>query len=271
MQSRDSTASASPVAFTLIELMVVIAIIAILASLLLPAISGAKSKAQATHCLNNLRQLHQGWAMYISEHDDHLPTNSDGDRAGKDADNPSWAAGWLRTANEVGDKSDGTDATLLTGPQYVQFGSIGGYVQNPDVYRCPGDKSGRARTMSMNSYMNGNGVWQSTNHMTFRKLAEIRNPSATWVVLDEREDSINDGYFAVEMTTRYSILDHPASYHNGAGNLSFADGHVETHRWLEATTSPPLRPGVHLSGVPIYTSIEDRDMKWLTEHTTQQK
>jgi prepilin-type N-terminal cleavage/methylation domain-containing protein/prepilin-type processing-associated H-X9-DG protein len=258
-------------AFTLIELMVVIAIIGVLAALLLPAIGAVKSKAQATQCLNNVRQLHTGWAMFISDHEDRLPYNSDGDRAGRDADNPSWVAGWLRTANEPGDKSDGTDTTLLVGPQYVPFGSIGGYVQNPDVYRCPGDKSGRVRTMSMNAYLNGNGVWQSANHVTFTRLGEIPNPSDIWVFIDEREDSINDGYFAVDMVTHYSMLDYPASYHNGSGTLSFADGHVENHRWVEATTSPPLVAGAHLSVNPRFTSPNDRDLIWLTERTTVPK
>ena len=119
--------------------------------------------------------------------------------------------------------------------------------------------------------MNGSGIWQQTNFVTFKRFSEIREPSKTWVFIDEREDSINDGYFAVDMTARYTIIDYPATYHNGSGTLSFADGHVESHRWMEATTSPRLRAGSHLPGGAKYSLPDDKDMEWLTQRTTVRK
>jgi len=255
-------------AFTLVELMVVVAVVGILAGLLLPVLGAAKSKARATECLSNIRQLHLGWSLFVSDHDDALPPVNDTPQAGRDAAHTSWVAGWLRTANEVGDHSDNSNSALLVGEQYAEFGSIGTYVKNAAVYRCPGDRSGRVRSMAINAYLNGTGVWQDPGHVTYRKLGEMQSPSHIWVIMDEREDSINDGYFAVDMTTRYSMLDYPASYHDESGNLSFADGHVESHRWVEATTKPRLQPGEHLSVNPIYTSAKDRDLQWLTERTT---
>jgi len=60
-------------AFTLMEMLVVIAVIAILAALLFPAISAAKARAKRMACLNNLRQISLGMRMYADDHHDTLP------------------------------------------------------------------------------------------------------------------------------------------------------------------------------------------------------
>jgi prepilin-type processing-associated H-X9-DG protein len=102
-------------------------------------------------------------------------------------------------------------------------------------------------------------------------------PTDIWVILDEREDSINDGWFAVSMNgtptpggtadpAAYMIIDFPASYHSGAAGFSFADGHSEIHKWRDPRTMPALRRGQDL-GLRV-SSPNNPDVAWFHQHTT---
>ena len=94
----------------------------------------------------------------------------------------------------------------------------------------------------------------------------------TFVFLDEREDSINDGYFVVDMTGYPNspgstiLVDYPASYHNKAGGLSFADGHSEIKKWRDPRTTPPLRKANLQLNIP---SPNNKDILWMQERSTR--
>src|SRR5579864_1785115 len=115
-------------AFTLIELMVVIAIIAILAAMLMPALSRAKTKAQQTACLNNLKQLQTGWMLYVDDHENTMPLNDN--RNTSFSHNTSTTNSWVAG-----------DATLSADLGYLKAGTIYSYVGSPFVYHCPSDNS----------------------------------------------------------------------------------------------------------------------------------
>lgn len=266
-----------------------IAIIAILASLLLPALAKAKTKAHGIRCMNNLRQLTLAWIQYTHENNDRLPYAS----ADGTASVPyTWVTGMLN-----GDPANGSnwdiEVDIKKSPLWPYCGNAA------DIWKCPADRSTlrpnsgpsagrsvpRVRSISMMIWMGGFGGGLKTRFQgvssppwrQYRKLNDLVDPgpSSTLLLWDQLEDSINFGNFFVDMSgypdtprlTRFSG-DLPASYHNRAGGLSFADGHAEIKRWLDPRTTQPLKA---LGSYKVFetSSPNNRDIVWLQQRATR--
>ncbi len=250
-------------AFTLIELLVVIAIIAILAALLLPVLARSKSKAESVTCAHNLGQLSLAWTLYAGDNGDWLVNNHGV---------PETLARRDTWANNVEDWQSSDDNTNLV---FLTDSKLGPYAnRSARIYKCPADREPapngpRIRSMSMNAMVGNPG--ELTNrfnplYVQFYRAADIRSPSGIFVFLDEQADTLNDGFF-VNHLDDYAWGNLPGSYHDRAVNLSFADGHLETHRWaVPETVRPVLR-----TRIDKFPALPPTDFEWLKTRTSIRK
>ena len=204
--------------------------------------------------------------------------------AGNSRDEPyQWVGGWLGWPGPF--PSDNTNKLMLTDPRFSKFSP---YLHSTEIYKCPADiskinlggqKHTRVRSMGMSQAMGGPGEWLppgssmvsgQRSYKTFYKTSDLAEvgPSRLYVLLDEHPDSINAGGFAnmmVENPASARIIDYPASYHNRAAGISFADGHAEIRKWMDARTVQPVKFYDMPLNVP---SANNQDMVWLSERTS---
>jgi len=263
-------------AFTFLELLVVLVTMCSLVVLVLLTAAASKPNNAAIRCLNNHRQLVVASTMYADDNRGQLACNRDGPNVGRAAADATWVGGWLDYRSN---NPDNTNASLLIDHNLWPYGAyFGPYLHSPSAFKCPADKSAvniagafmpRVRSVSMSCYVGQLARTWSTpsRYSSYGNIAQIQAPSHVFVILDERGDSINDGCFFCNPDVRWNIIDYPAAYHDGAGSFSFADSHVELHKWKDQRTMPVLGPGEPLGLNTTLTG--DVDIDWLDQNTSE--
>ncbi len=223
-------------AFSPVELLVVIAVIAILCSLILPGLNSAKNQAKSTVCLTNLRQIQMAGINYTQNNNDALvPNKSRSLDFIQQSVAPSWVLGNA--------KHDRSTTNIEAGLLYPEIGDAA-------VYHCPSDRSSgppprplRTRSYALSGWVSATDVEGKGEKYptvpTPRKITELnsRPLAETFAFIDEHPDGIDDGVFAVNARyMRVEWKDLPADRHNRGCNLSFLDGHADHWRWLAPKT-----------------------------------
>lgn len=275
------------VAFTLLELLVIVGVLALLLSVLIPTMSKSGISSKAFQCLNNNRQLCNAWRMYADDNRDRVPYSSDD---GTGVSNPLNQYAWTASHMDFNPNNRGnwdTNYDITVRPLWPYTG------RNAGVYRCPSDVTyvrvggvalPRVRGMSMNFFLGGfagtdGGTSAIDSYRLFLKTTDLTEPgpSKTFVFTDERPDVINWGNYQADMTgypnqpARYQFdQDVPGMFHNGGGSFSFADGSAEIYRLIDPRSMPPFNyPPQYV--ISVFPAPNDADVAWLQSHSTSPK
>ena len=227
-------------AFTRIEALALVATILLLALLSFPVAANNRTQTKATLCFSNMRHLIFAWQLYATDHDGILVGNTFGSET-QSATNSWWARGYMDWSTA----SANTNMSFIRDPRQARLAN---YILTPrNVHKCPADTFQsaaqrtrgivRVRSVAMNSTigaLDAQNPFADPRYRHARTMAQLYNPSPaeSTVFLEEHPDSINDPLLFAPLAQRW--IDFPASYHQGAGGVTFADGHVGLHSWRTA-------------------------------------
>jgi prepilin-type N-terminal cleavage/methylation domain-containing protein/prepilin-type processing-associated H-X9-DG protein len=248
-------------AFTLVELLAVVAVLAIVAMLMVPALARTKVRSQLAGCLNNQKQLAMAWQMFANDNNDLITGMGDG---GPNASPPAWCwrpgtqsgqTNWTGDPNVTHVANAGEAARVLDEWGYTRS-AISRYAPAAKIIHCPGDWRWRDSVpfFAYRSYAGAGGL------NDYIRAINLRHPAGTFLWIEEndiRTVSASIGktqYSFGEDFGTWSLIaavpdppsfaqvlssgwrDAPAAFHENACTFSWADGHVSARTWVSTYT-----------------------------------
>lgn len=213
-------------AFTLVELLVVIGIIAVLVGILLPSLSKARNQAALVKCLSGIKQLHNAMIFYVNENKQYLPYTGWGDfpNAGP-ATSGSYVADWLFDPALALSKHGGVWNQIEV-QEGALWPSLGGKME---IFRCPLDVGPWNGSQICTSYIM-NGAMSGFSHESPKyhphRITEFHPGNAVLWETSTRGTANNDPSNYPQETVTFT--------HAGGTSVVFIDGHAETFsikRW----------------------------------------
>jgi prepilin-type N-terminal cleavage/methylation domain-containing protein/prepilin-type processing-associated H-X9-DG protein len=225
--------------FTLIEVLVVVAIIALLVAVLLPSLSRAREVSRRSVCLYNLKNLGQCWMMYhmenkgnfiggVAERIGNVPAE-EADPAFLSANPPSWVR-----FNTVTPASQPPASQIAA----IRKGSLYKYARHLEIYRCPVVANEVYRSYSTNWGIAGRYIpplgYPGWKDWIAYRIDQLKRPGARMIFCDDHPENW-DAVWTIN-PTEFKFWNQIANRHGRGNTYSFADGHAEYWRWFEPET-----------------------------------
>lgn len=225
-------------AFTLIEVLVVVTIIALLLAILLPSLNRAREVSRRTVCLHNLKMLGQCWVLYHTVNKGALVAGVADSREVTPPTNVDWlkthAPGWTRYTSNTPNSEPITKQLAA-----IRAGALYKYARNEAIYRCPRTRGREMRTYSTNQGANGyvEGAFDgghTWNDWVARRIDEMTPPCNRLVFFDDFPENWDACWMISPVKATWW---NPLSLRHDLGTtLTFADGHAEWWAWTDPQT-----------------------------------
>jgi prepilin-type processing-associated H-X9-DG protein len=236
-------------AFTLIELIALVAVGAVVSATLLPALSNARTRSASVSCAANQKQLALAMALYAGDNVGAMPP-TDSWRNGSGIQVPLTGGGYWAGVTPIISRETPIPEAIQRVSAGLTNSPLWPYAANTAIYHCPADARFKLRPgigWAFGSYSKVNGmaglaIWTPTQR-PFQRIGEIPEPSMSFLFVEESDPRGENIGTWVLNDNPTGWVDPLAVWHDTGANSVYADGHQDYHRWTDSKTIEAARAG----------------------------